>query len=99
MKTPATIADFVDEIVKEKDFKDLDPEVREEVKKDLIDEAERRLSVAIVGWLPPDDLPAYGDVLDTDDEAKIQSFISERIPDLAERMAQELLAFRATYLG
>lgn len=93
------LEDFVDRLVAEKGMTNLDPEVLAQVKKDLLDRVEDRVNAVIIEKLPPESLEEFEKILDGADEKEIQPFCQQRIPNLDQVIAAELLAFRQTYLN
>ena len=93
------LEDFVDRLVTEKGMTNLDPEVLAQVKKDLLDRVEDRVNAVIIEKLPPESLEDFERLLDGGDEKEIQAFCQTQIPDLDQKIAAELLAFRQTYLN
>lgn len=90
---------FVDRLIEEKQFGDLEPEVMEEIKKDLLSRVEDRMNMTILNELPEDALPAFEELLDKEEsEEDMKKFISSKIPDLDEKIAKALVDFRNTYL-
>lgn len=99
---PSIIKDlnqFINKLIAEKGLKNLEPVVQEKIKADLITRLENRINTAIVAKLPPEKLEEFRTKLSNSNEADIQKFISENIPNLQEILAIEMISFRKTYLG
>lgn len=90
---------FINELVEEKGFGTSDPAVLEQIRRDLLESVERRIDAMILANLLPEDLAAFEEVLDTGSEEGIQAFVKEKIPDLDQKVALELLNFRTSYIG
>lgn len=90
---------FIDDLMAEKGFDTEEPEVVAQIKSDLLESAERRINAMIMANLPPDDLSAFESVIDNGSEKELQAFVTERIPDLDQKVALELLNFRTAYIG
>lgn len=90
---------FINELVEEKGFDTSDPAVLEQIRRDLLESVERRIDAMILANLLPEDLAAFEEVLDTGSEEGIQAFVKEKIPDLDQKVALELLNFRTSYIG
>ncbi len=90
---------FVNRLLAEKKLSDLEPGVRDQAKADLLEKAEERVKAAIFANMPADKLAEFTGLMDSGDEAKLQTFIQEAIPNLEQIIAQSLLDFRDTYLG
>ncbi len=90
---------FVNRLLAEKKLSDLEPGVRDQAKADLLEKAEERVKAVIFANMPADKLAEFTGLMDGGDEAKLQTFIQEAIPNLEQIIAQSLLDFRDTYLG
>lgn len=93
------IDDFVSKLVEEKGFDEKDPLVIEQIKSDLLERIEDRVNAMIVRNLKVEDLDEFEKALDQNDEQALESFVQMHIPDINEKVAAELLAFRSVYLG
>jgi len=99
MTPEATLETFVDRIVEEKGLTGLDPEVVGQMKKDLLDRVESRINAMLLANMPEDKLEEFERVLDAGNDEATRAFCADAIPDLDQRIADELLSFRATYLN
>ncbi len=92
---------FVDRLFEEKKFpENLEKEVVEQIKTDLLSRVEDRINMVIVSNLPEDKLEEFNQMLDKNvDAGAIQNFCAENIPDLAQLIASELIIFKQTYLS
>lgn len=96
--TSDSIAQFVNRLVEEKDILNLDPEILDQVKKDLYVRVERMINAAVIENLPPEKLEFFEKLVERSDQAEIQAFAQRSIPGLDEIIAKELVQFRNTYL-
>lgn len=94
-----TLDAFADRLVNEKGLEGLDPEVKEQVTKDLINRLADRVNAALLENLPREKMAEFNSLLEENDEAKIQLFVSTSIPHGDEVIAQALMSFRETYLN
>ena len=94
-----SLSGFVEKLLEEKGMTNLDPEVFEQVKKDLVDRVEDRINALVLRELPPEKLEDFEKVLDGGNDTEIEKFIEGNIEDREQKIAAELLAFRQTYLG
>lgn len=90
---------FIDRLVEEKKFENLDSEVVKQIKIDLADRVEDRINASILEHMPSDKLEDFNKLLDSEDAEKIQLFCQENIQDLDNVIARELLDFRSSYLN
>lgn len=95
----ASLESFVDRLIEEKNYENLDAEVLSQMKEDLFERVEDRINAAIVNNLPENKYDEFERLLDEADDQELQKFCQDNIPNLAEIIAEELLAFRKTYLN
>ncbi len=93
------IDQYVDELVSAKGFDEKDPDVLAEIKKGVMSRLENRINAMVLANLPEEALDGFTKVLEVDDEEKMIAFVKGYIPDLDEKVAGEMLAFRSAYLG
>lgn len=93
------VRQFVDRLLEEKKMDNLDPEILEQAKQDLIEKAEDSIKAAILENLPANKMEEFVRLLESGDISLTQSFIRESIPDLESVIAKTLLSFRHSYLG
>lgn len=91
---------FVEKLIEEKGFEDLDPEVRQQMKSDLLDRAENRINAAILENMPKEKLAEFNELLNgLNNGEEVQSFCRDNIKNLDEVIAQTLMDFRSAYLN
>jgi hypothetical protein len=90
---------FAAKLLEEKKIENVDPEVSEQLKADLVDQLEDRMNVAILNHMPEDRLSEFDALLEEGSAEAIQAFVRANVPDLQNALSAELLAFRKTYLG
>ena len=93
------IEEFIDRLVQEKGFDHKDPEVVTQIKADLLESVGDSINAMIMEHMPEQKMREFEAILDTKDEAKITTYIREQIPDIDEKTAGVLLAFKNTYLS
>jgi hypothetical protein len=93
------LEEFVSKLIEDKGFNEQDPEVIAQMKTDLLDRVENRINAMIVSKLNPEKLPDFEKILEIESENEIQEFVKKEIPDIDEKVATELLAFKNIYLG
>jgi len=92
------IEEFVSKLIEDKGFDEKDPEVIDQMKKDLLDRVENRINAMILSNINSEKLSDFEKVLDESEE-EIQNFVIKEIPDIDEKVAAELLTFKNIYLG
>lgn len=91
---------FVDTLVSEKrEFEGLEHEVIAQIKRDLLSRVEDRINAVVINNIPEDKLSDFEKLTESGTDEEIQAFTLKVIPDLAERIASELIVFKQTYLG
>ena len=90
---------FIEKLMEEKGFENLDPEVAGQIKKDLLDRIENRINMTILHNLPPEKLEEFNKLLDQPNEEQIQKFCRNNISNLDEIIAETLMNFRNIYLN
>jgi hypothetical protein len=95
------LVSFVDRVIEEKNFpKDLEKEVLDQIREDLLSKVEDRVNALIINNLPEDKLEEFNKMLDSDiSDEEMQGFLSANIPNLAQLIASELIVFEQTYLS
>ena len=90
---------YIDKLIAEKGFDEKDEDVLDQMKADLKSRLEDRIDAMVIASLSENDLPLFEKVLDSENAEEIEKFTREHIPDISERIANELLNFRSIYLS
>ncbi len=85
--------EFISRLVEEKGFDTKEVEVIDQIKADLMSRVEDRINAMIISHLDVEVLPEFEAIIDGGDEAKVEAFVKNHIPDIDEKLAAELLAF------
>lgn len=93
-----TIESFINQLIIDKDIRDVNEEVMTQIKSDLYDRAEDVINSHILKNIPEDKLGEFGALLDSGSDDEIQKFCSSTIPNLDAVVAGALLSFRDIYL-
>ncbi len=100
MENQHDLETFVEKLISEKaEFKDLEPEILEQVKADLLGRIEDRIKAAIVSNIPEDLLPEFEKIAESGTDEEVQSFCEKTIPNLPQIIASELVVFKQSYLA
>lgn len=94
-----TIDQFVDRLVEEKGFANVEADVLERIKKDLKDRIEDRINASILEHLPPVRLEEFEKLLDESSQEEVQAFCEKHVPDLPAVVANAFIGFRQLYLN
>lgn len=92
---------FVDRLVEEKKFPaNLEKEVIDQIKKDLLSRVEDTVNMVIINNLSEDKLEEFNKLMDSNiSDEEMQKFCSDSIPGLAQLIASELIVFKQTYIS
>lgn len=91
---------YVDKLIEEKGFPDITPEIREEIKKDVLRRLDDFIAARIIAGLSDEDVNTFEQMLkDAKPEPEIQKFVTEHITDFVEFLTNVLVEFRGVYLG
>ncbi len=92
---------FVDRLYGEKKFpEDLEKEVVDQIKSDLLSRVEDRINAVIISNLSEDKLEEFNKILESDiTDEEMQKFCGDNIPNLQQLIAAELIVFKQTYLS
>lgn len=95
-----TILDFVDKLIEEKGFPDLLPEVREQLKQDIMTRLDDFITARIIAALSDEDVLTFEQMLkEGKADNEMQQFVSTHVPNLTDFLTNVLLEFRGVYLG
>ncbi|OGK24406.1 hypothetical protein A3A46_01110 [Candidatus Roizmanbacteria bacterium RIFCSPLOWO2_01_FULL_37_13] len=91
---------FVEQLIEERSFPDLTPEVRVELKKDLINRLDSFIAAKVIVALSDEDVLKFEQMLkDNKPAEELQKFTVEHVPDFTTFLTNVLLEFRGVYLG
>ena len=90
---------YIDKLVEEKNFGELEPEVLAQIKSDIGERLERRINASLLEHMPENKLDELEQKMNANDVEGVRKLCEDSIPDLQEVIAQTLLDFRRTYLG
>jgi len=95
------LAAYVDHLVAEQKYPaDLEKEVVDQIKADLLSKVEDRVNAVIISNLSEEKLEEFTNMLDSNiSDEEMQKFCSDNIPNLAQLIATELIVFKQTYLS
>jgi hypothetical protein len=93
------IRQFVQRLIEEKNFHELDQEILDQIASDLLGRVEDRINATILENMPVEKMEEFNALLDHADDVQIQEFCHENIPNLDENIAQALVSFREAYLN
>jgi Arc/MetJ-type ribon-helix-helix transcriptional regulator len=95
------VEDFIDQLIDEKGYSDLDDDVRHELKVDMIQRLMDQIDQAAINALPEDKAIELADKLDDEsfDDEKVAQFMQDSGIDLQQVALETMLQFRMLYLG
>lgn len=89
---------FVQNLLSERNFSNIDRDVVEQIKTDLHNRVEDNINATIIEKMPVERLGEFETLLDSGDENEIQNFCSANIPDLDQAIGTTLAKFAEDYL-
>lgn len=96
---PAEVTVFLERVLADGGMANVEPEVREQMLKDLRSRLENKLFATLVMKLPENDLPAFNALVERKaPQEQIQEFLKTKIPNLDEVLAEAMLEFRRLYV-
>src|SRR5512137_2284005 len=89
---------FIDKIIEEKGFNELDQEVREQLHKDLLRRLEDRITAAIIAALNNQQVTQLEQIIDAQQIDKIQPFLHNEGINVNGIIASAMSEFHSNYL-
>lgn len=95
-----SLNDYVETLIKDKQYTTLTPAAHEELKQDILQRVHDYLLAKTIAKLSDEQVKSLNALLEqkpSDDQ--VQQFIADSIPDSASFIGDTLFQFRQTYLG
>lgn len=93
------IVNFVDQLIEKRNFSDLTPELREQLKKDAVEQLDTFILTRILETLSVEDAATLQTLLkDQPSEETLRQFAVDHIPDYTTFMTKLLHEFQERYL-
>lgn len=91
---------YIEQLIEERGFPDLTAEVKEELKKDLVNRLDSFIGAKVIATLSDEDVLKFEQLLkDGKSREEIQKFTVEHVPDFTTFLTNVLMEFRMVYLG
>lgn len=91
---------YVDQLIDQRGFPDLTPEVREELRKDLLARLDEFIMAKVVSSLTDEQVASFESMLKEGKTGEeVQAFISSNVPDFTNFLTNAMLEFKNVYLG
>lgn len=90
---------FIDQLMEEKSFIELEQEVQDQIRKDLKEKAQDAVNVAIIRHIPSENIDEFRKRIKTEGAEELKVFCQQNIPNVEVVVAQALMDFRQSYLG
>lgn len=90
---------FIDQLMEEKSFTELEKDIQNEIRKDLKEKAFDAVNSAIIRNIPQEKIDEFRRRMKTEDIDELKSFCQESIPNVEGVVTQALMDFRQSYLG
>lgn len=95
-----TLGDYADQLIDEKNYESLTPELRVELKTELLTQLNDTLIAKLLDVLSDEEVKTLNSLLETNPtDEQIQEYIKTKLSDPQGFIANVLIAFRKTYLG
>lgn len=95
-----SFAGFIDDLIKEKGFVGLEPEVMTELRNQMLKKLDDFVAAKVIAALSDEDVKKFEVMLRAGSSNQdIQKFTTEHIPDFVNFLTNALLEFRGVYLG
>lgn len=99
-KMQPSLDDFIESLIQERNYQELLPEVREEMKKDISRRLVDTINAKAISALDEKDLNEFEALLKSNSSQQdIQAFMESHIADNVSFLTNVLSDFRKTYLG
>ncbi|MFT5359811.1 MAG: hypothetical protein ACI88L_000274 [Candidatus Paceibacteria bacterium] len=100
METLPTLETFIDKLLKEKAFENVEPEIEAQVKEDLRGRLDDVVNRAMLDELSDSKVSEFEDLLDNGaNQDELQKFLSENIGNMEAVLTAALLKFRSLYIA
>jgi hypothetical protein len=100
LQPEADLEQFADKLLSEKNWvKVTDPEVKAQLKQDLLESLSEAINAMIVRELAPAQIEQLIKLSEGHDQAALQNFVSTNIPDLDQKLATTFIQFRQQYIA
>lgn len=97
---PPSIKTFLEGILDDANMSNVDPQMREEMIKELFLRLDNFMLTTIVESLPPEKLDEFTKMSDNGGSRdQLENYLKENVPNATEVFARAMIAFRDTYLG
>ena len=93
------LGEYIDKLIEDKGFGDLEADILDEMRADLNSRLEDRINAVVLERMPASSMDEFEKVLARDDVDEVAEFYKKHIPDIERFIAEELVAFRNTYLA
>jgi hypothetical protein len=95
-----SLGPFIDDLIQRKfRSEDLVPTIIDELRLDLACRIEDHINAAILDRIHESEIAEFNEILDSEDDLKVQQFVAKRIPHLDVLITQVLSSFKKAYLG
>lgn len=100
MADSQALQDFVSRLIEEKNYGELEPEVAEQVRKDVMERLVNTINAKSIAALSDEQVAEFEKLLDANaSEEEVQAFIAKSIPNGDEFLTRVMTDFRMSYLG
>lgn len=91
---------YINNLIDQKGYPDLTPEVREELKNDIRVRLNDFIMARVIAAFSDEDVDTFEELLKQNkSQAELQQFAAEHIPNFTDFLTNVLLEFQSVYLG
>lgn len=91
---------YIDNLIDQKGYPDLTPEVREELRNDIRVRLNDFIMARVIAAFSDEDVAAFEELLKQNKtQAELQQFAADHIPNFTDFLTDVLLEFQGVYLG
>jgi len=95
-----TLESFIDRLLEDKQFKDLEPDVLTQLKSDLSGRLENHINAALLAELNEEQTEEMRKMMDAGaGTEELHNFFKDNVADIDAIVAATLIKFRSSYLG
>lgn len=94
------LEEFAENLLMEKDLRNIDEPTLRQMREDLVDRLEQVTNRVVVNNIPEEKLPEFEKMIDEGAKpSDVQDFISNNVKDLGPKLTEAYFDFRRLYLG
>jgi hypothetical protein len=98
--SPQNLDAYIEDLINQKNYPDLTPEVRDELKRDIALRLNDFIMARVIAAFTDEDVAAFEELLKQNkSQAELHQFAVEHIPNFTNFLTNVLIEFQSVYLG